>query len=126
MNIATGQGTLIGPTGIAIVGSSYYGLSTNAKALYFTVDSNLYSINVKSGHATLIGPTGQSFGAEVFENGRLYAGARSPLAMWTLDTATGAALFVSNISGASSAPWGLAPIKAKSIPPGKICSPHKL
>lgn len=126
INITTGQGTVVGQTGVPISFSSWYGLSTNSRSLYLTVDSSLYQINLKTGAATSIGTTGQSFGAEVVEGGTLFAGAKSPIANYSLNTQTGVATLVSNVAGATNPAWGLAPITASSIPAKKMCIAHKL
>jgi hypothetical protein len=126
INIATGQGTLIGPTGVPVNGG-WYGISTNSATLYYTVNSNVYKLNLKSGHAKLIGETGGTvFGALVYERGLLYAGAMTPEAIYTLDPKTGAATFSVDTSGLNALTWGLAPIKATAIDEKKLCAAHPI
>jgi hypothetical protein len=126
INITNGQGTLIGATGIP-VDNGYYGLSTNAKALYYSHGATLYTLNLKTGAPKLIGTASAGiFGAELLENGLLYAGSESPLAMYTLNTKTGQSTPVSTVSGTSGVFWGLVPIKAKKISRKKICELHPI
>lgn len=125
VDVSTGQGRLIGPTGIPIDQEGWYGMSTNAKTLYMTYNENFYEIDVATGAATLIGQTGQSFGGMVRENQNLYGGSRSN-AVYTIDPKTATATFVKSLKPPADAAWGLAPIKAKSIPKSKLCHKHKM
>jgi hypothetical protein len=54
--------------------------------LYLTNGSTLYTVNTATGVATLVGSSSSGvFGAEVVENGTLYAGSAGPLALYTLN-----------------------------------------
>jgi hypothetical protein len=127
INPTTGAATLIGPTGLSLSTSvvDTVGLSTGSGALYLTFGpsfstASLYSVDTSTGTATSIGNTGaDALGAEVFEDGALYAGSNyngSTLAdsLYTLDTTTGAGTFVADASGGPTAFYGLAP--ASSVP----------
>jgi hypothetical protein len=125
------RATRVGPTGVpALFNDTWYGMSTNARALYYTHSSTLYRLNLKTGVAKLVGTAGSGlFGAEVFEDGKLFAGSESPSSVFTLNTSTGASTFISNVSGdngATTAFWGLVPIKAMTITVKDVCAPHKI
>ncbi len=115
VNPVTGAGTLIGPTGLSQTGA--YQLSTGSAVLYFGNGNELYSLNTLTGAATDIGPTGLSgFGIDglVFEHGVLYGGyspsTTLPDSIYTIDTTSGAATFLSTQSAAIGLVYGLAPI----------------
>jgi Abnormal spindle-like microcephaly-assoc'd, ASPM-SPD-2-Hydin/Protein of unknown function (DUF1573) len=97
----TGATTKIGPTGLTLAGT--IGVSTGSDTLFLTngSTSSLFSVNTTTGAATEIGSTGiAGIGAMVFENGTLYAGSNSsPVSLYTLDPATGAATLVAASSG---------------------------
>jgi len=120
VNVATGNASVIGSTGLTLSAPALIGLSTGSTTLYLTVTptpsslASLYSLNTVTGTATLIGNTGVAdLGAMVFENGALYAGSGStggPWSIYTLNTSTGAATLVTTTSSTSSDFWGLAPL----------------
>jgi len=118
----TGAATPIGPTGLS--DPSGLGVSTGSQTLYITPTpspgcsgTSLYWVDTATGTATLVGNTGFcGSGASVMVNGTLYAGVFSPLAVYTLNTQTGAGTFVANVSGTSSYFYGLAP-----LPPTAPC-----
>lgn len=110
VNTTTGATTLIGPTGVSL--SNYVAVSAGSDTLYLTngLPATFYAINTNTGTATEIGNTGLAgIGAMVFENGTLYAGVISPLSVYTLDPATGAATFVASTPGGNGDFWGLVP-----------------
>ena len=118
---ATGAAAVIGD-GIGVPINNTSGMSTNCRALYLTVGSNLYVLNTITGKATNVGDTGLGGAAMVCEGGKLYAGANQPFQIDTLNTSTGAGTFVSNPSG-NPAPgnfWGLAPSILLDIVPAKL------
>jgi len=115
VDVATRQATVIGNTGVSGTITDIAFSPTNQ--LYVIGFTNLYSADINNGHATLIGSLGQSnvqmngllFGA----NGTLYAsGIAGPVgtvsqetnALFTVNTATGAATQVGN--SAVSTPTG--------------------
>jgi hypothetical protein len=120
INPTTAQATLVGSTGIAQSGD--FTLSTNSNTLYFTEGSNLYTINTTTGVATLVGATGAAgagFGALITESGTLYGGQyQDPTAVDTLNTGTGAATFVADLS--SSDFGGFAAIPTATPEPGNV------
>ena len=126
IDYTSGTATLVGPLGIAVSDSGWWGLSTNSKALYFTHGSTLYRLNLKTGSAKEIGAAGAGqFGSEVVEKSVLYGGAVSPPAIYTLNSQTGSSSLVAILSGSGVAnPWGLAPIQEQSINPKSICKAH--
>jgi hypothetical protein len=116
VNPTTGAGTLIGPTGLSL--SPAYQLSTGSSVLYFGDGNELYSLNTLTGAATDIGSTGLSgdgIDGLVSEGGVLYAGYASsgsipPGSIYTIDTTSGAATFLSTQSPTIGLVYGLAPI----------------
>ncbi len=107
VNPTTGATTKIGPTGLTLAGT--VGASTGSDTLFFThgSPSTLYSINTSTGIAGI--------GAMVFENGTLYAGSNStPVSLYTLDPATGAATLVAASTGNFG---GLAPAAFPVVSP---------
>ncbi len=113
----TAAATQIGQFGPGL-GSFYaWSLSTGSSTLYFADYENLYSIDTTSGKATLIGGTSSIIpGGLTYENGKLYAASGSPTAVWTLNTASGAATQSASVTGASIAFAGLAPITPPVTP----------
>jgi hypothetical protein len=113
INPSTGAATFIGPTGLsrsAIV----EGMSTGSSALYVTVNSSLYTLNLVTG---AVGTSSSGlFGPTVLEAGTLFSGAADPSAIWTLNLSNGAGTFVTNVSGADTNFWGLAPDVATPLP----------
>jgi hypothetical protein len=114
INPVTGAAALIGPTGLANPGG--FGVSTGSATLYITptpegsTRTPLYSVNTSTGSAILIGYPGfYGSGASVYVNGTLYAGAFSPLAVYTLNTQAGVGKLVAHVSGTGSYFYGLAP-----------------
>ena len=114
INPTTGAATLIGPTGLSNPGG--FGVSTGSATLYITPTpegsrrTSLYSVDTATGSATPIGYPGfYGSGASVFVNGTLYAGAFSPLAVYTLNTQAGVGRLVAHVSGTGSYFYGLAP-----------------
>ena len=99
IDIATGVGTIIGPSGLPAIPS----LAINSAGQLFATNiadpANLYSIDPATGMATLIGSTGLFFpDALAFDaNDVLYVMA-STNELYTLDTATGAATLVVAVS----------------------------
>ncbi len=113
----TGAATLIGATGLS--SPTGFGVSTNSATLYITPSSSgcgvghtlLYSVNTTTATATEIGTTNLpcGSGASVFENNTLYTGGNiSPIAVYTLNTTSGTATLVADVSGAGYF-YGLAP-----------------
>jgi len=121
VNPSTGADTLVGATGLGVPAGTI-GLSTNAGALYYSFGGNLYTLNTGTGTATEIGALGTSQdGAMVFYGGSLWAGINSSptLSVDTVNTATGAATFVADVSSNTvEGFWGLAPdsISSSSAP----------
>jgi len=116
VNPNTGATTLIGPTGLTTADASGFAVCDGLGTLYITptpigsFNTPLYSVNVKTGKAVLIGSTGvYGIGALIVQDGKLYAGVFSPVAVYTLSMKTGAATFLANISGTSGYFYGLAP-----------------
>jgi hypothetical protein len=125
INPTTGAATLIGPTGLSLstTEADTIGLSTGSGTLYFTLGptsstATLYSLNTTTGAATAIGGTGvDALGAEVFENGVLYAGSNfngtTADSLYTLNVTTGAGSFVANEAGGATQFFGLASLGAQ-------------
>jgi hypothetical protein len=128
IDATTGAATLVGPLGIPVADSGWWGLSTNSATLYFTHGSTLYRLSLKTGAAHRIGTAGAGvFGAEVSQLNILYAVSVSPLAVYTLNPATGASQLVANLFGQGTAnPGALAPIRDQTIRPKDICNPHRI
>jgi hypothetical protein len=110
----TGSTTFIGATGLK--NPSGFGVSDGLDTLYITPtppnDENtpLYSVDTTNGTAIYIGLTGvYGIGALAVQDGKLYAGVFSPTTVYTLDTSTGAATFVADVTGTTSYFYGLAP-----------------
>jgi len=102
INPGTGATTLIGSIGFSLVGTNSDALSGGSSALYLAVDGTLYSVNTSTGAATAIGSTATRIAGLAFENGTLFAGLNiAPHSIDTLDTGSGAATFVANVSGVS-------------------------
>jgi hypothetical protein len=126
IDVSTGASTLIGPTGVSLVGIrgvGVGGMSTGSGILYLALGSflhpttTLYSLNTSTGAATAIGPTNSNgIGAMVFENSTLYAGVEFPESVYTLNPGTGAGSFVANTSGGADFFFGLAPAAAAPVP----------
>jgi hypothetical protein len=117
---STGAATLIGPLKIAPL-AGYWSLSSNSTALYFQLNSTLYTLNTTTGQASPVGQlSGQlQVGAIVEVNGTLYAGqdntSFASLEILALDKSTGAATVVSKVSGVyASYIYGLAPLLSYS------------
>jgi hypothetical protein len=92
------------------------GMSTGSSVLYVTVNSSLYTLNLTTGAASLVGTSSSGlFGPMVLEAGLLFSGAADPSAIWTLNLSNGAGTFVTNVSGANTNFWGLAPVVATPI-----------
>jgi hypothetical protein len=119
VNSTTGLATLVGATGVAQGGD--FTLSTNSSTLYLAEGADLYTLSLTTGAASLVGATGATgagFGGLVTESGTLYGGQyQDPTAVDTLNTSTGAATFVSDLSGATGSFAGLAPIPVTTATP---------
>jgi hypothetical protein len=115
VDATTGTPTKVGPTGLT--NPSGFGVSSGQKTLYITPTFSagcsgtfLYSVSTKRGKAKLIGSTGAcGIGAMVVEDGTLYAGAFSPIAVYTLNAKTGVATAVANVTGTSGYFYGMVP-----------------
>ncbi|HZD30339.1 MAG TPA: PEP-CTERM sorting domain-containing protein, partial [Candidatus Angelobacter sp.] len=111
INRTTGAATLIGPTGVWLGGWS--GLSNNSSALYFAAGTNLYTLNVSTGAATLVGSLGsqaQEQSVLLMDGGTLYGSQIGPVAIDTIDPATGAATVGPTVvPSANGAIFGLVP-----------------
>ena len=74
---STGAATLIGPLNIGPL-AGYWSLSNNSTALYFQLNSTLYTLNTTTGQASPVGLLSSQLqlqaGAMVEVNGTLYAG----------------------------------------------------
>jgi hypothetical protein len=119
INSTTGLATLVGATGVAQGGD--FTLSTNSSSLYLAEGADLYTLSLTDGAASLVGATGAAgagFGGLVSESGTLYGGQyQSPTAVDTLNTSTGAATFVSDLSGTTGSFAGLAPVPVTTPTP---------
>ncbi len=101
INLATGAGTVVGPTGIT---GEFSDLGVPALAIKYTgeiyamdigTSSNLYRINADAGTATLIGPTGLSSPPAIgFDGNDLLHAIDSNGDLYTIDHLTGTATFV--------------------------------
>jgi hypothetical protein len=118
INPLTGTATDVGPLGITIQTAGVFtGMSTNSSALYITTGTRFYSVNTSTGQATLIGSTdGPQIGAMVMLGGTLYGGSDPANQVYTLDTTSGAAGFVANVTNGASEFYGLAPLTATPLP----------
>jgi hypothetical protein len=109
---STGAASLIGATGI--VNAFWFGLSTNASALYLSDDLNLYTLSTTTGAATLVGSVGGGsplgIGPMLWENGTLWAGQEAPQSrIDTIDPTSGAASQGPSTFGYGGGFNGLAP-----------------
>ena len=114
INPHTGVATLIGSTGLSFESDAAYSLSNGSSTLYLTNGQSLYTLNTSTGAPTYVGDAGAppiGFGADVYENGELYAvDYTSPGdTIYTLNTATSAGTFVTDTSYTSQS-YGLAPV----------------
>jgi hypothetical protein len=114
INPVTGIPTLIGPLGVPAASG---GLSADGASLYLADGPNLYSVNTSTAQLTLIGDMGLEIGAMVVSGGILYgASLNCPCSLDTLNTSTGQATFVANITGAPFGLYGLASPQTSSTP----------
>jgi len=120
INLTTGVGTLIGPTGVAtgvLPGSYGFSLSTGSSTLYFEDGFDLYSLNTTNGSGTLIGQAsapGIGFNSLVSENGTLYGVNSSTISpyntLYTINTLTGVGTLDGTLNpDVEVASYGLAP-----------------
>ncbi len=139
IDATTGAATKIGSTGLA--NPTGFGVSTGSDTLYITPSSSgcgvghtlLYSVNATTGAASEIGSTNLpcGSGASVFENNTLYTGGNiSPIAVYTLNPANGAATLIADVSGAAFF-TGLAPkvpvltLTVRDLTTGRAISPKQ-
>ena len=116
ISASTGAATLLGATGLS-PSATVEGMSTGSSALYVTVDSSLYTLSLVTGAATLVGTSASGlFGPTVVEGGTIYAGAANPSAIYTLSATDGSGTFLTNVSGANTNFWGLAPDNVSAAP----------
>jgi hypothetical protein len=109
VDAATGAASLLGPTGVPTTNN--FGFSTGSATLYELHDGDLYALNTTTGAGTLIGHSATGlFGAAVTVGGVLYAGSENPLAVYTLDTSTGAGMRGADVTGTTQIFYGLAPL----------------
>src|SRR5208283_545546 len=111
----TGAAKKIGATGLS--NPSGFGVSSGQKVLYITPTFSagcsgtyLYSVSTSSGKSKKIGSTSVcGIGALAFEDGVLYGGVFSPTAVYTLNTRTGVASPVADVTGTTGYFYGLVP-----------------
>ncbi len=107
VNPVTAKLHLIGSTGLTR--SAPWSVSNGGPALYMTVGTTLYKLNLTTGAATPAPAGTENMGGLVWVAGKLYGGSGdSPPAIYHVNTITGADVFVATI-GVSSPVWGLAP-----------------
>ena len=111
---ATGAATEVGKTGM--VPATYVPLSSGSSNLYALAETTLIKFNLRNGKARVKGGGYYDMTAVAYAGGKIYAGtASSPPAIYKISGHV-AQKYVSTISSATGAAWGMAPTTNTACP----------